>query len=62
MTIALRPTKDEEAGLKRHMNKTGIFMSELERIEDAYRAGFRDGRAVEAKKMEALAKKIAGKK
>lgn len=62
MATSNKPTKDEEAGLKRHLKQVTIFLSEPERIEDAYRAGFRDGRAIEAKKMDQLVKKIAGKK
>lgn len=56
-----KPTKAENDGLARHLKQMTMFLTEPERVENAYRAGFRAGRTLEAKKLETLVKKMAKK-
>lgn len=41
-----KPTKAEETGLKRFMAQRTMFLTAEQLLEDAYRAGFRDGSLV----------------
>lgn len=56
-----KPTKAENEGLARHLKQMTMFLTEPERVENAYRAGFRAGRTLEAKKLETFVKKLAKK-
>lgn len=56
--VASKRTKDEDERCRRFLAQKSMFLSADERIEDAFRAGYRAGREFEEKKTKRILAKL----